>query len=150
MDELEQDIDRELKRLPEARAPRTLLPRVLLAVASAEPAPWYARAWFTWPREYQVYSAALLALVMAGLWFLIPSGQQWVVDVAAPVASRASSRLAVTLDWAGQVAALGRVMWHVVLQPIALSFLALAVVVSLLCAALWTAVNRVALGGASL
>ena len=81
---------------------------------------------------------------MAGLWFLIPSGQQWVVDVAAPVASRASSRLAVTLDWAGQVAALGRVMWHVVLQPIALSFLALAVVVSLLCAALWTAVNRVA------
>lgn len=149
MDELEQYIDRELKRLPEARAPRTLLPRVLQAVAAAEPAPWYARAWFTWPREYQIYSAALLALVVAGLWWLIPSGQQWVVDAASPVASRAYSRLATAFDWAGQVAALGRVIWNLVLQPIALSFLALTIVVSLLCAALWTAVNRVALGGAS-
>ena len=45
-DELASLIDRELRDLPGPRAPRSLLPRVLEAVAEAR-RPWYARAWRT-------------------------------------------------------------------------------------------------------
>jgi hypothetical protein len=149
MDDFEQSIDRELKQLPAPRAPGTLLPRVLTAVADAETAPWYSRAWITWPREFQVFSAVLLVLIVAGLWWLVPSGQQWIVDVASPTVTRAYVRVAEATGRAAQLTTVVRVVWQVLLQPIALTFLALMVAVSLMCAALWAAVNRLALGGAS-
>jgi hypothetical protein len=149
MDDLEQLIDRELRELAPPRAPGTLLPRVLLAVADEETAPWYSRAWVTWPREFQVFSAALLVLIVAGLWWLVPSGQQWIVDVASPTATRVYVGGVEATGWAAQLTTVVRLVWQVLVQPIAMTFLALMVAVSLMCGALWTAVNRLALGGAS-
>ncbi len=148
MDDLEHRIDRELTALPRPTAPGTLLPRVLAAVAAAETRRWHSRTWTTWPREFQVGSAALLALVVAGVWRAIPIGQPWIDAIAWAGASHAWTGLADLADWARQASTIGRVAFEVVLEPVAVYFLALAVAVSLLCAVLWTAVNRVALGGA--
>ena len=48
-----------------------------------------------------------------------------------------------------QASAVVRVLWDVLLGPIAIFVLALTVIVSLACAAAWTAVRNIALGGAS-
>ena len=45
--DLERLIDRELTALPEPRAPRTLLPRIMTAVHAARPRT--SGGWFTWP-----------------------------------------------------------------------------------------------------
>lgn len=64
---LEAAIDRELKALPPHRAPATLAPRVLAALARRAPRPWYRRAWQTWPWPLQVTSLAVLCAAFTGL-----------------------------------------------------------------------------------
>jgi hypothetical protein len=148
MTDLEHQLDHELRRLPAPKAPTSLVPRVMLAVAQAESAPWYSRAWMTWPVALQVTSAALLALLIVGIWRVMPSVSAW-VPAAGPVWTQAMARLAPAVQIFGEVATLVRVLWSVIIQPIAVYFLVLVIALSLVCAVLWTAVNRVALGGAS-
>ena len=81
--DLEQRVDRELRRLPAPRAPHTLLPRVLAAVEAWVNRPWYTRAWFTWPLGWQVASVALLVLAVAGVWMLPPAPPSVVVTTNA-------------------------------------------------------------------
>lgn len=47
--ELEQVIDRELRALTPPRAPATLLPRVLQAIAERERRPWWQKSFAHWP-----------------------------------------------------------------------------------------------------
>ena len=147
--ELEQFIDRELKALPPPAAPGSLRARVMAAVAMLDHRPWYSRAWLTWPRELQLVSVALFALLLVGSWSLAPGATGWLVDVAAPATGQAFGRVAAAVNAAERLATLGRVLWQVILQPIALYFAVLAVFATLGSAALWAAVNRLALGGAS-
>ena len=149
MTDLDHELDYELRRLPAPRAPETLLPRVLQAVSELETRPWYSRAWVVWPRELQVASAVMLALLVAGLWSLAPTGQQWIGEAVSPAASAVSARLALAAEWVGQVATLSRLLWQVLIQPIAFYFLALMIAATVIGALFWTAVNRLALGGAS-
>lgn len=126
------DLDRELAELPRPRAPRTLLPRVLAATAMRGPAA-AATGWLTWPRHWQAASiAVMLALVSAAAWFVSAPPQ--------PVSEMAAS--------AGQAATTVRVLWDVLLQPAAMYLFAIGVVLTLICAAAWAALE-VALGGAS-
>ena len=128
--DLERLVDRELKRLPTPRAPRTLLPRVMTAVAEPRMVPWYSRPWLTWPRGLQVLSAAIfVGLVWGG-------GVVW-------------SQGPLVVQWAGQMAAVSRTLWNVLFGPIAFVVLGLTVIVALACAAAWTAVSRVTFGEAS-
>lgn len=60
-------IDRELKALPLHRAPATLAPRVLAALAERTARPWYRRAWQTWPWPLQAVSLGALGAGFAGL-----------------------------------------------------------------------------------
>jgi hypothetical protein len=128
--DLERIVDRELKRLPAPRAPRSLAPRVMAAVAASRPAAWYARPWLMWPVWMQAVSVIALAGLAAGAWSL------W--NEAPVVAQRAN-----------QMAAVSRAFWNVLFGPIAIVVLALTIVVALACAAAWTAVSRVTFGGAS-
>ena len=132
MDEfdLERIVDRELKRLPALRAPRSLAPRVMAAVASSQSAAWYARPWLMWPVWMQAVSVIAMAGLAAGAWSL------W--NEAPVVAQRAN-----------QMAAVSRAFWNVLFGPIAIVVLALTIIVALACAAAWTAVSRVTFGGAS-
>ena len=132
MDEfdLERIVDRELKRLPVPRAPRSFAPRVMAAVAASRPAAWYARPWLMWPVWMQAVSVIAFAGLAAGAWTL------W--NQAPVLAQRAN-----------QMAAVSRAFWNVLFGPIAIVVLGLTIVVALACAAAWTAVSRVTFGGAS-
>lgn len=127
--DLDRRLDRELTRLPRPRAPESLLPRVLAATAR-RPA---ATGWFTWPKEWRVASVAVMtALVAAAVWLLSAP--------PAPVSGMAES--------AGQAATTVRVLWDVVLEPAATYLAIIGIVLTLICAAAWAALE-VALGGAS-
>ncbi len=69
---LEVEIDRELKSLPEIPAPTTLISRVMAKIELQKALPWFRRAWDTWPGSLQgVFLAAMLALfggICFGLW----------------------------------------------------------------------------------
>jgi hypothetical protein len=64
--QLERQIDRELKTLPEIPAPATLIFRVMQAIAQRRALPWFRRAWQTWPAPLQVVSFVTLALLFTG------------------------------------------------------------------------------------
>lgn len=67
--QLEREIDRELKALPEIPAPATLILRVMRAIAQRQALPWFRRAWQTWPASLRVVSFATLAILFGGLCF---------------------------------------------------------------------------------
>ena len=118
--DLEQKVDRELKRLPAPRAPHTLLPRVLAAVDAWARRPWYTRAWFTWPLGWQVASVVLLALVAAGAWMLPPAPPAVVVTTNA-----------------------GVVLWRTILEPFLAYAFVIVVIMCLACAAFGAALSYV-------
>jgi len=122
-DQLEREIERELSSLDPPRAPATLLPRVMAAVAR----PWYTRAWLSWPMPAQVLSATAMVALSVGL--------AWLVGAAA--------------DTYGTASALMRVGWRHFLEPVVVYALAMTLVVALMVSASWSALTRVALGGTS-
>jgi len=142
--DLETRIDRTLRRRPAPRAPQTLLPRVLAAVQEWAQRPWYARAWFTWPIGGQIVSAAALILIVVGGAFLTTSAQA-VIDQTAtrllsgvmPLAYRAEAMLNAT-----------RIVWHAVIEPLAVYAFAVVVLMCLACVAFGTALSHVAFGRA--
>lgn len=147
-DDLEQLIGRELKRLPIPRAPETLLPRVLAATAGRKPAPSYAAPWLNWPRRWKLAAVAVLALAVGGVgalgyvaWPEVAARLSWLESASGTVTRVAAA--------AQDGATLVRAFWRVLLGPITFGLLVVALTLSLACAALWTALNRVALGGAS-
>lgn len=65
--------DQALKQLPARRAPATLAPRVLAALAKQRALPWYRQPWLNWPRHFQVLSFVLFAGLLGAItWFLLP------------------------------------------------------------------------------
>ena len=74
-EQLERLIQRELRKLPEMRAPETLVHRVMLAVHVKERQPWWQRPWLTWPRPAQVISSALFASTVTALIYF--GAQAW-------------------------------------------------------------------------
>jgi len=122
-DQLEREIHRELSALEPPRAPATLLPRVMAAVAR----PWYTRAWLSWPMPAQILSAAALVALTVGL--------SWLLGIAA--------------ETYGTTSALMRIGWRHFLEPVVLYAFVMTLVVTLMVSASWVALTRVALGGTS-
>ena len=129
---LEQRASDRLRTLRTVRAPRTLLPSVLAAVAAARALPWYSRPWLSWPVALQALSIVLVAALGTAAWSL------WT-----------DARAIGVIQQLRQATSAVRVLWDVLIGPIAMFVLAVTVIVSLACAAAWTAVRHVALGGAS-
>jgi hypothetical protein len=65
--QLEAAVDRELKALPNLRAPQRLLPRVMAVIEQLAESPWYRRAWQTWPLPLRAVSMLVLLVAFAGL-----------------------------------------------------------------------------------
>jgi len=81
--QLEAAVHRELKALPNLRAPQSLLPRVMEVIEQRATSPWYRRDWQTWPLPLQVISMSVLLAAFAGLCF-----ESWqVVHVPAVVSA---------------------------------------------------------------
>src|SRR5687768_17867987 len=114
--DLEHLLDRELRKLPPPRAPRTLLPRVMAAVHQSIHRPWYSRAWLTWPIGWQVASVCLLFGAVAGGALLLPTVQAaanaftFVADVRGNVADTARDVEVATTAV--------RVLWRALLAPV--------------------------------
>lgn len=72
--QLEAEIDRELRSLPELRAPLTLERRVRAALQDRVALPWYKQSWEMWPKPLRVGTLAFLlgcfAMVCLASWQL--------------------------------------------------------------------------------
>lgn len=67
--QLEASVGRELDALGELQAPPALARRVMAAIAQRNAAPWYRRAWQTWPVPLQAASLAILLALFGGICF---------------------------------------------------------------------------------
>jgi hypothetical protein len=65
--ELELEMDRELKSLPDLEAPGTLAGRVMLAIARRRALRWYNQPWQNWPMGLRLAALALLTLMFGSL-----------------------------------------------------------------------------------
>ena len=143
--DLERLVDRELRALPAPRAPRTLLPRVMAAVASAR-RPWYSRAWLTWPAAWQAVSVVVLLAAVAGGAMLLPNVRQamnsltFVAEVQGDVAARARDVEVATTAV--------RVLWNALLAPVVPYAFGLVLLMCVACAVFGTALNHLVFGKA--
>lgn len=138
--DLDELLDRELKALPGPRAPRTLLPRVLAATGSADAAGTPAHVpqaaptgWSTWSTGRQAAAVAALCLLVTAITMLVS---------APPSGAAEAARTA------NETATVVRVLWDVMLQPVATYMFVLGISLALACAGAWAAMEF-ALGGAS-
>ena len=66
-EKLAAEIDRELKALPELKAPPTLLRRVMTALEVRQRLPWYRQAWQAWPTPLRAAALVILLAFFASL-----------------------------------------------------------------------------------
>jgi hypothetical protein len=114
---LAEQIHRELRQLPDLKAPGTLAPRVLAAIAARREAPWWKKSWAGWPAGMKlafmvIGIAAIGGLIVAGttipqLSTLAPAMNELVASLFAPlkpyydVAARLAGSAGLTLAAAG-------------------------------------------------
>lgn len=144
-DDLERLADRALSALPSPRAPQTLRPRVMAAIAPRHA----GRPWFTWPWPLQVATLAVAVGLAGGVaWSWPHLVAQAQVLLPNPLQASASymGGAAETSVALGKVAQL---TWSAVIAPIAKGVLLLTLTLCTACAVCLAALNRMALGGAS-
>jgi hypothetical protein len=66
---LEELIHRELSKLPEQKAPETLVPRVIAQIQARARRHWWQRSWSHWPFGIQLASVPFLMMGMVGAMF---------------------------------------------------------------------------------
>ncbi len=94
---LEIQVDQALKALPELQAPRTLMPRVLAALAARAAVPWYRQPWPAWPLGWRV---AALTFLLASFGCLCLASFQL---TRAAGFTLALQELAQSLSWLGSL-----------------------------------------------
>jgi hypothetical protein len=65
--QLEQEIDRALKELPQLDAPPTLMRRVMQAVENRRSLHWYNQPWQYWPLGLRIAALTFLCLLFGGV-----------------------------------------------------------------------------------
>jgi hypothetical protein len=147
--DLERLTDRALRALPPPRAPQTLLPRVLAAVAAEARRPWYARAWLNWPLQWQLASGAAALMVVVASTFGGPTIASALIQYSTATSVPLSSSLADVMRNVHAASDAVRIVWEVV-EPAARLCAVWLLVMTAACVAFGTALDRVvALGGAS-
>jgi hypothetical protein len=91
--DLESQVDRLLKGLPEVSAPRTLMPRVMARVRSHAALPWYRQSLRAWPMSLQIVTILVLVASFGG--FFIAT---WELSRAAGYAA-AKQEVAAMFSW---------------------------------------------------
>jgi hypothetical protein len=144
--DLERLIDRELAQVPDPRAPRTLLPRVMNAVSGAQPTA--SDGWFTWPLAWQVSSLAAMVVVAVGAANLWPVAADALAAVLSGLSGDTSSRVGAVIRQGEAIAVAADTLWRVA-QPVVLGMLGLLVAMCVACAMFGAALRNVVLGGTS-
>jgi len=145
--DLERAVSDALARLPRPRAPKTLAPRVMAAVAAA-PArpPRRVRNWFTWPLAWQALSAAaLVAVVLGGVW-IWPAAEAALAGFWQGPIDHITAVIAPVGRQAAPLVAVAEVIWRAI-EPLALGFVVLIVVMGTACTTFGAVLRHVALQG---
>jgi hypothetical protein len=147
--ELERVVSSALARLPEPRAPRTLAPRVMAAIAAA-PAntPRRVRNWFTWPFAWQALSAAAFVAVVVGGMSIWPAAANVLDGIWNGSIDRVTAVMAPLGRQFAPLLGAGGVFWRAI-EPLALGFVVLIAVMGTACATFGAVLRHVALGGTS-
>ncbi len=124
--DLEKQMDRELRSLPAPRAPETLAPRVMAAIAAQTALPWHRRPWFEWPRGWQVASAALTVVFFAVLMVLAPWRTLAGEEVVARCAGQIEMWMAFITDNADRMLHIALPLWSTLAQQYLIYALAAA------------------------
>jgi hypothetical protein len=138
--DLEKRMEQELRSLPMPRAPETLAPRVMAAIAAQAALPWYQQTWFEWPRGWQVASATLTVAFLAALMMLAPWRVVAGADASAGFADQVQTVMASISETVGRFLRIALPLWNALAQEYLVC--ALAVVAALVAA-------LAALGGAA-
>lgn len=151
-DDLERLVGQELVRLPQPRAPRTLLPRVLAATTERSPSP--AGGWIAKPRPWRFALASRLAAIGVGLALMAAAAAWYRPDGSAVPDALIAVNRALAIVWsavgvARQASALCRIVWQSFVAPVGAYLLVLSMTFSLACAALWVALDRFSSGKVS-
>jgi len=109
-------LHRALKALPAPRAPRTLLPRVLVDAEARRRQPGIA-PWFAWSIEWRLTAAAAVVLVVGSLWFAWPAITLVGTLVLDRVAGAVEARAVATVPGIAALAHLATLAWEMVVQP---------------------------------
>jgi hypothetical protein len=142
--ELEQFVHERLRRLPAAKAPATLAPRVLAAIRAQSELPWWRRAWWTWPAPCQAafgtLTMALLGLLGTGGFRIASQTELWTQRLQ----NLASLQFA-TLQTGDTAQAVQTAVSGLTRQPYALHAAGIALLVYLACVGLGTLGFKLAL-----
>lgn len=140
---LEALIHAQLRQLPPCKAPATLAPRVLAAVADRAARPWWRQAWWHWPwaakLAFVVTALAVAGCMAGGSWALDQPLRDYFQEVAAG--------LSVLGGWVDNLRPLADalvLLWQKFCQPWFLYALAGLAAIYLLCIGTGTAFVRVA------
>jgi hypothetical protein len=142
--QLESLIDAELKRLPPAKAPVTLAPRVMALLAARERLPWWQHAWWDWP------VAAKLAFLVIGLALAGAAGRggvildQGIATYTQEVTGKLSMMSSLQDSWQTLSGTAG-LLWDKAAQPFLLHAVIIAAALYVICLGLGTAFIRSAL-----
>jgi hypothetical protein len=141
---LESLLDAELKKLPPIPAPRSLLPKVLSAIAARARQPWWQRAWWDWP----LTAKAAFLLLTLGIVSALSGGGVILDEGVATYSQRVVERLTpVGGLWDAIQTVVNAVALSLqkLMQPFMLSALIFVGATYLLCVGLGTACVRYAL-----
>jgi len=95
---LEELIGRKLRALPERKAPASLQANVFAAIRARAARPWYQRAWFQWPRHFQVLSLVAFLGFSGALGWLI-TGHELTLASFSPLLAERVSSIASEIGW---------------------------------------------------
>jgi hypothetical protein len=148
MDPVDRDdsLDRALSALDPPRAPHTLLPRVMAAVAERDQRQ-QARPWMLWPRGWRIASFGAMAVVTIAVIWLLPN-LEFVMRASAGWLSQREPVLGGNVDSAASILSVGRTLWQTLVEPVLWYVVVWMIVMTTACAALGAALD-LALGGAS-
>jgi hypothetical protein len=144
--ELEHHVDATLRRYAAPHAPATLLPRVMQAVRRVPAA---AEGWASWPLPLQAATIAAGVLLVVGLLRIWPTAIEATWAVVAPTVEAVAPGIADAAREVDSVASAARVIWRVVIQPVAVVAMVLVIAMLAAFAVFGAALQRVALGGVS-
>ena len=99
-----------------------------------------------WPRAWQFAGGGIAAVVLIGVWRLVSFAAPYLTPL---LSNTGFDRTASLTRRADDIAVVVRVLWEMFIQPAATYVSILAISLALACALLWSAVERLAPGGAS-
>ena len=144
-DDLSRLVDDALARLPAPRAPRTLRPKVMAAVAP----PVTGHPWFTWTWPAQAAAVVVVGLLLAGFSWIEPQLLTGVRDLVPDSLASLAAQFGAVAETGTAVGRVVQVTWSGVVLPIAKLVLLLTAALCTACAACLAALGRMTPGGVS-